>query len=97
MGFRCLAAGGGGRNSLQFSSRERRRSTDPAFILLESHPSPDKRFVLLVYHFDTGAFGYSRLWWAVTPTNYGGINLEPYELPDGYMGVGWAATGELEV
>jgi hypothetical protein len=37
------------------------RSTDPDFLLLESSRSPDGRFVLLVYHYDAGAFGCSRL------------------------------------
>jgi hypothetical protein len=82
---------------LEFPYSARRRSTDPDFLLLERHPSPDNRFTLLVYRYDTGALGYSRVWWAVTPRNYEGVNLEPYELPDGYIAVGWAPTGELEV
>jgi hypothetical protein len=76
---------------------EARRSTDPDLVLQEEHPSPDGRFVLLVYKVDHGALGYSRLWWAVAPARYQGVNLVRYELPDGYRGVGWAATGELQV
>lgn len=76
---------------------EARRSTDEAFVLRASHPSPDDRLVFLVYQYDIGALGFSRLWWAVTPADYAGINLVPFELPDGYQAVGWTPTGELQV
>jgi hypothetical protein len=77
------------------ASREVRRATDDGFSMLEDKVSPDKKHRLLVYHYDTGAFGYSRAFWAVTPADYQNINLADYELPDRYMGEGWSEDGEL--
>jgi hypothetical protein len=74
-----------------------RRSTDETFVLLARHPSPDGMSVFLVYQYDNGALGYSRVWWAVVPADYTGINLVPLELPDGYEAVGWTPTGELKI
>jgi hypothetical protein len=78
-------------------NREVRRSTDVAFILREGEPSPDGQHIRLVYQYDTGAFGYSRVWWAVAPIVYEGLNLARYELPDGYKAKGWSDSGDLIV
>jgi hypothetical protein len=77
--------------------KEKRRVTDDAFILLENLPSPNGQYRILVYHYDTGAFGYSRVWWAVTPNEYRELNLADYEIPDGYKTVRWSNEGELLV
>jgi hypothetical protein len=78
-------------------SKNMRRVSDPGFILVKREPSPDNRFALLIYKYDTGALGYSRLWWAVTPSSYDSIDLSEYELPDSYKAVGWSSSGELLV
>ena len=44
-----------------------------------------------------GALGYSRTWWAVTPPRFEGLDLTPYEMPYGYMAVGWSPANELLV
>src|SRR5438105_2276742 len=74
-----------------------RRATDPDFILLENIVSANQQFRILVYHYDTGAFGYSRAFWAVTPLDYHKLNLADYELPDGYEAKGWSEQNELLV
>lgn len=78
-------------------TREVRRSTDPAFVLLESEPSPDGLHVRLAYKFDIGATGYSRLWWAVVPADHARVNLVEYELPAGFKATGWTGSGTLIV
>jgi len=55
--------------------KEERRVTDDAFIMMEDIVSPDRQHRILVYQYDTGAFGYSRVWWAVTPNEYRDLNL----------------------
>ena len=74
--------------------KEERRVTDDAFIMMENTPSPDGQHRILVYQYDTGAFGYSRVWWAITPDEYRDLNLVDYEIPDGYKTVGWSNEGE---
>ena len=74
--------------------KEERRVTDDAFIMMENMPSPDGQHRILVYQYDTGAFGYSRVWWAITPNEYRNLNLADYEIPDGYKIVGWSNEGE---
>jgi hypothetical protein len=44
---------------------EERHITDRDFIMVEEIPSPDHRFVILVYRYDAGAFGEGRYRWAV--------------------------------
>ncbi len=77
--------------------KEERRVTDDAFIMMEDIVSPDGQHRILVYQYDTGAFGYSRVWWTVTPNEYRDLNLADYEIPDGYKAVGWSNEGELLV
>jgi len=74
-----------------------RRVTDPDFIMLENTLSPNQQYRILIYHYDTGAFGYSRAWWAITPNLYQDIDLTEYELPDGYMTKGWSEQNEILV
>lgn len=71
--------------------------TDPDFVLLDEIPSKDKAHVLLIYNYDTGALGYSRVFWAVVPAEHRALNLNNYRLPDGYKGVGWTSSSELIV
>lgn len=78
-------------------TREFRRSTDPAFVLLESEPSPDGLHTRLTYKFDNGATGYSCVWWAVVPADHAGVNLVAYELPAGFRATGWTGSGSLIV
>jgi len=65
--------------------------------MLENTPSPNKQYRILIYHYDIGAFGYSRAFWAVTPYSYNDLNLIDYELPDGYLTKGWSEQNELLV
>ena len=74
-----------------------RRSTDPDFILRVNSMSPNGELRLLEYQYDIGALGYSRTWWAVTPPRFEGLDLTPYEMPYGYMAVGWSPANELLV
>jgi hypothetical protein len=74
-----------------------RRSSDADFHLLEEVLSPDGTHVLLTYNYDIGATGYSRVWWAVVPRAYGGLNLAHYELPDAWRATGWSPSGEILV
>ncbi|HET9314411.1 MAG TPA: hypothetical protein VFQ51_02435 [Vicinamibacteria bacterium] len=81
--------------ALSVACEPARRSTDPDFILLESQLSPSGRFRLVKYHYDIGALGYSRGFAAVTRPVFEGLNLRPYEIPDGYLAEGWSTKDEL--
>ena len=74
-----------------------RRSTDPDFILRVNSMSPNGELRLLEYQYDIDALGYSRIWWTVTPPRFEGLDLTPYEMPYGYMAVGWSPANELLV
>ena len=74
-----------------------RRATDKNFVLMESEPSPDGQHMRLVYMFDHGGLGYSRVWWAVLPINYEEFDLARFELPDCYKATGWSDSGSLIV
>ncbi len=82
--------------SLGFFDEEAvRKATDPHFILLGNELAPDGNARILIYQYDTGAFGYSRAWWAITPESFTDLNLVKFELPDGYMAEGWSPDGDL--
>ena len=74
---------------------ESRKDTDDDFVSLDNLLSPDGKTRIVVYHYDTGAFGYSRVWWAVVPAASRGVNLIPFELPDGYQAIGWSNEGDV--
>ncbi len=78
-----------------FDEEAVRKATDPHFILLENELAPDGNARILTYHYDTGAFGYSRTWSAITPESFSDLNLVKFELPDGYLAEGWSGDGEL--
>ena len=78
-------------------SKNVKHVSDSDFVLVTREPSPGGRSTLLVYKYNTGALGYSRLWWAVTPSSYDGLDLSDYELPDSYEAIGWSSSGELLV
>lgn len=73
------------------------RATDDGVVMRTEKPSPDGQHVALAYQFNTGSFGYSRMWWAVVPAAYEHLNLAEYELPDRYRTTGWATDGGLLV
>jgi len=83
--------------SLLLGEQSERRASDPAFILLGDELAPDGMSRIVRFQYDTGAFGYSRVWWAIAPASYEQINLVDYELPDGYMAEGWGSDGKLLV
>lgn len=76
-----------------FEEEAERRATDEHFILLGNEVAPDGKSRIIVYQYDTGAFGYSRVWWAITPESFQELNLVKFELPDGYI----AEDGRLRV
>ena len=80
-----------------FGPTNGRRINDRGFIQVMRKASPDNRFVLLSYKYDTGALGYSRVWWAVIPASHENTDLSEYELPDSYEGIGWSDSNELLV
>jgi len=66
------------------------------FILLSKKESPNKTYVIIEYQFDTGAFGYSRVFWAICPNEkLDNLNLERYLLPDGYKAINWTEQNDL--
>lgn len=77
--------------------REKRRVTDNSFVMVENTLSPDGQHRILVYHYDHGAFGDSRAWWAITPPEYKYLDLTNYELPNCYEIESWLDGGELLV
>jgi len=70
-------------------------STDYDFVMIKDEPSGSGDYHLLIFKFDTGALGYSRVFWAVVPSDYEKLNLADYILPDGYKGKGWSKKDEL--
>jgi hypothetical protein len=83
--------------SFVFAEKIERRARDEGFVMLRNELSPNGFHRLLIYQYDTGAFGYSRVWWAVTPENYSELDLVVYELPDGYLAKGWTMNGRLQI
>ena len=71
--------------------------SDPDIVVLENVLSPNKDFRILIYQFDAGAFGYSRVFWAVTPEATQGVNISKFILPDGYRAEGWTEQNELTI
>jgi hypothetical protein len=73
-----------------------RKASDRTFILIDEKVSNDSKYKLISYKFDTGALGYSRIFWAVVPYQYHDLDLRSFELPDGYKGIGWSGKNELQ-
>ena len=71
--------------------------TDRDFVLEAEIVSPDRQTAILIYHYDAGAFGDGKYCYAVTPVAYSNLNLEKFELPDGYEAKGWSEQNELLV
>ncbi|MFV1884512.1 MAG: hypothetical protein ACMZ7B_08495 [Balneola sp.] len=71
--------------------------TDESFILLEDSVSPNNKFRYLVYQYDTGVFGYSRVFWSVIDSTDSTVNLAEYKIPDGYKIAGWSSNNEIEL
>jgi len=71
---------------------------DQDFALISEKISPNNEFVLIEYHFDIGALGYSRIFWAICPNEkQNKLNLKKYILPDGYKAIGWTEQNEAIV
>ena len=82
-------------NGCAFFETIERRVSDENFIMLENTPSPNGKFRILIFQYDTGGFGYSRVFWAITPSEFENLNLVECELPDGYRTEGWTNENEL--
>lgn len=78
-----------------FDEEAERRASDQHFILLGNELAPDGMSRIITYQYDTGAFGYSRTWSAITPESFQELNLVKFELPDGYIAEGWSPENEL--
>lgn len=59
--------------------------------------SPDGSSRIVIYQHDTGALGYGRVFWAVTPAELTDTDLTKFRLPDGYRAEGWGDSGELKI
>jgi hypothetical protein len=64
-------------------------ASDEEFVMLSDTISPNKKNKIIEYQFDHGGMGYSRVFWAIVPTDQEKFNLEEYLLPDGYKARGW--------
>jgi hypothetical protein len=71
--------------------------TDKDFVLISETESNNKKFKIVEYHFDHGAFDYSRTFWSITPTDNEKLNLGDYLLPDGYKAVSWSTDNEAVI
>lgn len=47
------------------------------------------------YQFNTGAFGYSRVFWSLVKTSSVNPDLSKSLIPDGYQIKGWSESDEL--
>ena len=65
------------------------------FVLLNKATSPNELFQYYEYKFDTGAFGYSRVFWSVVKTSSVNPDLSKSLIPDGYQIKGWSEGNEL--
>lgn len=71
--------------------------TDKDFVLISEVVSNDKKFKIVEYQFDHGGFGYSRVFWAITPADNEKLNLGDYLLPDGYKALSWTNDNEAVI
>lgn len=65
------------------------------FVLLNKENSPNELFKYFEYQFDTGAFGYSRVFWSVIDADSKNPDLAKSLIPDGYKIKGWSENSEL--
>lgn len=70
---------------------------DEMFVLLTNSISHNKEYRIVEYQFDHGGYGYSRVFWAITPTNKENIDLREYLLPDGYKAKGWTSDDNIVI
>jgi len=71
------------------SSTPKHYRDDENFVLISEKESPNDEYKIIEYQFDNGALGYSRLFWAIIPSNNTKIDLYKYLLPDGYKATAW--------
>jgi hypothetical protein len=72
--------------------------SEKTFLLIEEKKSNTGKHTLLTYKFHIAGLGYTRIYWAVLPCGHlgrGKEDLSAYELPEGYMGIGWSENDEL--
>ena len=66
------------------------------FILMEEKISPNKDYKIIQYQFDHGAFGESRIFWAILPNPFDERKaLNEYIIPDGYKALSWTNKNEV--
>ena len=70
---------------------------DEHFVLLKDSVSPNGEYKYLTYQYDTGAFGYSRVFWSVIRVGDEGKDILREKIPDGYKIKGWTENNELEL
>lgn len=71
--------------------------TDADLKIWRNEPSPNGNSRIVVYQHDTGALGYGRVIWTVTPANIDGLDLAKFKLPDAYRAEGWTNESDLQV
>jgi hypothetical protein len=74
--------------------------SEKTFLLIEEKKSNTGKYTLLIYKFHIAGLGYTRIYWAVLPCGHVGRereDLSAYELPEGYMGIGWSENDELVI
>lgn len=78
------------------NDRSEQYLNDKALIIMEEYTSPNQKNKILVYQFDNGGLGYSRVFWAILPVPFDEKEgLNNYIIPDGYKAVGWSDKNEL--
>ena len=71
--------------------------TDSDLKVWKNQLSPNGNFRIVIYQHDTGAFGYGRVLWTVTPADIDGLDLTKFKLPDGYRAEGWTKESVLQI
>ena len=70
--------------------------TDKHIVILEEKIAADGKHKIVSYHFDLGAMDYSRMYWAIIPSNLDKNEpLNDYILPDGYKALDWNGKDEV--
>ena len=73
------------------------RLTRKDIIIDRKLASPNGSMLLIDYHFDLGAIGYSATREAVVPAQQVGAELTPFRLPERYDAIRWEADNSLTV
>jgi hypothetical protein len=77
------------------NSKPKQYLTDKDIVILEEKISHNKKHKIISYVFDLGAYGDSRVYWAIIPTNFDKTEpINEYIIPDGYKATDWNFADE---